>query len=130
VFSEADLVSLHMPLTDETRGHVNKSLLSLMKPTAYLINTSRGRIVDEAYLAKMLRENRLAGAAFDVLANEPPILSDDLFSAPNMIITPHCAPLTGECTFRIAYEAAEGIVDYLKGKTPKSIYNKEVLSIP
>lgn len=130
VFSEADLVSLHMPLTDETRGHINESLLSLMKPTAYLINTARGKIVDEAYLAKMLRENKLAGAAFDVMANEPPMLSDDLFDAPNMIITPHCAPLTGECTFRIAYEAASGIVDYLRGRTPKSIYNKEVLHVP
>jgi D-3-phosphoglycerate dehydrogenase / 2-oxoglutarate reductase len=130
VFSEADIVSLHMPLTDETRGHVNESLLSLMKPTAFLINTARGKIVDETYLAKMLREKRLAGAAFDVLANEPPILNDDLFSAPNMIITPHCAPLTGECTFRIASEAADGIVEYLKGGTPKSIYNKEVLHIP
>ena len=127
VFSEADFVSLHIPLTNETRDHVNESLLSLMKPTSYLINTSRGKIVDEAYLAKMLKENRLAGAAFDVLANEPPNLSDDLLNAPNTIITPHCAPLTKECTLRIACEAATGIVDYLQGRTPKSIYNREVL---
>ncbi len=127
VFSEADIVSLHMPLTDETRGHVDESLLSIMKPTSYLINTSRGKIVDEAYLAKMLRENRLAGAAFDVMANEPPLLSDDLLNAPNTIITPHCAPLTNACVLRIACEAATGVADYLEGRTPTFIYNREVL---
>ena len=127
VFSEADIITLHMPLTDATRNHVNESLLSLMKPTAYLINTARGKIVDEHYLATMLRENRLAGAAFDVLANEPPVLSDDLFNAPNMIITPHCAPLTPECLMRISGEAALGVADWIRGKTPKFIYNRELL---
>jgi D-3-phosphoglycerate dehydrogenase / 2-oxoglutarate reductase len=129
VFSEADIISLHMPLTDATRNHVNESLLSLMKPTSYLINTSRGRIVDEQYLAGMLRERRLAGAAFDVLANEPPALTDDLLNAPNAIITPHCAPLTKECFMKISCEAATGIVDWMKGKTPKYVYNREVLKI-
>lgn len=128
VFREADFVTLHVPLTDETRNHVNEGLLSLMKPTAYLINTSRGNIVDESYLAKMLRENLLAGAAFDVLTNEPPQFTDDLLSAPNVIISPHSAALTQECTVRVAIEAANGIVDYLKGKTPKFIFNKEVLN--
>lgn len=127
VFSEADIITLHMPLTDATRNHVNESLLSLMKPTAYLINTARGKIVDEHYLATMLRENRLAGAAFDVLANEPPVLSDDLFNAPNMIITPHCAPLTPECLMRISGEAALGVADWIRGKTPKFVYNRELL---
>ena len=128
VFSEADFVSLHVPLTNETRNHLNKSLLSLMKPTTYLINTARGNIVDEDYLAKMLRENRLAGAAFDVLTDEPPMPSDELLNAPNTIISPHSAGLTKECVVRVAIEAANGIVDYLKGKTPKFIFNKEVLN--
>lgn len=128
VFREADFVSLHVPLTDETRNHVNESLLSLMKPSAYLINAARGNIVDEGYLAKMLRENRLAGAAFDVLTNEPPLLTDELLNAPNIILSPHSAALTKECTVRVATEAANGIVDYLKGKTPKFIFNIEVLN--
>lgn len=128
VFSEADIISLHMPLTDATRNHVNERLLSLMKPSSYLINTSRGRIVDEKYLAVMLRDKRLAGAAFDVLANEPPLLSDDLMNAPNTIITPHCAPLTNECVLKISCEAASGIADWIRGKTPKYIYNREVLT--
>lgn len=127
VFAEADFITLHVPLTDETRNHVNENLLSLMKPTSYLINTSRGNIVDESYLAKMLRENKLAGAAFDVLTNEPPLLSDDLLNVPNIVISPHSAALTRECTIRVAVEAATGIVDYLKGKNPKFIYNQEVL---
>jgi D-3-phosphoglycerate dehydrogenase / 2-oxoglutarate reductase len=98
-----------------------------MKPTAYLINSARGSLVDEAYLVKMLKENRLAGAAFDVLTKEPPVVNDDLLNAPNTIITPHSAPLTAECTVRVACEAAKGIADYLEGRTPKSVYNKEGL---
>lgn len=128
VFRNADIVTLHVPLTKETRNHVNKDLLSLMKPTAFLINTARGNIVDESYLAEMLKEEKLAGAAFDVLTNEPPNLKDTLINAPNTIITPHSAALTKECTVRVAIEAANGIVDYLKGKTPKNIFNKEVLN--
>lgn len=128
VFSEADFVSLHVPLNNETRNHVNEELLSLMKPAAYLINSARGNIVDEGYLAKMLRENRLAGAAFDVLTNEPPLFTDELLNAPNIILSPHSAALTQECTVRVAIEAADGIVDYLMGKTPKNIFNKEVLN--
>ena len=127
VFSEGDIISIHMPLTSETQNHVNERLLSLIKPTSYLINTARGRIVDEHYLALMLREKRLAGAAFDVLANEPPLLTDDLLNAPNMIITPHCAPLTIECLSRISCEAAIGVADWIEGRTPKFIYNRQGL---
>ena len=128
VFSEADFITIHVPLNDETRNFINASLLSLMKPTAYLINAARGNVVDENYLAKMLRENKIAGAAFDVLTNEPPLLTDELLNAPNIILSPHSAVLTKECTVRVAIEAANGIVDYLKGKTPKYIFNREVLN--
>ena len=67
------LLSIHVPMTPETRNHVDEKLLSLMKPSAFLVNTARGNIVDEAYVAKMLDEGKLAGAGFDVLANEPPV---------------------------------------------------------
>jgi D-3-phosphoglycerate dehydrogenase len=129
VYKEADVVSLHVPMTSETRGHVNEKLLALMKPSAYLINTARGNIVDETYLARMLKESRLAGAAFDVLANEPPVTSDDFMTAPRTIISPHSAALTMECTVRVACEAARGIVDYLEGRKPKSIYNRQALGL-
>ena len=129
VFKEADVVTLHVPMTDETRNHVNEKLLSLMKPTSFLINTARGNIVDESYLARMLKENKLAGAAFDVLANEPPLTNEEFLSAPNTIISPHSAALTKECMVRVAIEAASGIADYLEGKTPKSIFNRKGLNI-
>ena len=129
VYKEADIVTLHVPMTDETRRHVDEKLLSLMKPSAYLVNTARGNIVDETFLAKMLRENKLAGAAFDVLANEPPLANEEFILAPNTIISPHSAALTKECMVRVAIEAATGIADYLGGRTPKSIFNRKGLNI-
>lgn len=129
IFQEADVVSLHIPNNETTRGHVNEKLLSLMKPSAYLINTARGGIVDEVYLSKMLDENRLAGAAFDVLANEPPLEGEVFVQNPKAIISPHTAALTNECTLRVACEAARGIVDYLQGRMPVSIFNRKGLNL-
>lgn len=129
VFAEADVVSLHVPHNETTHGHVDEKLLSLMKPSAYLINTARGRIVDEAYLVKMLEEDKLAGAAFDVLANEPPVDGEAFLQSPKTIISPHSAALTNECTVRVACEAATGIVDYLQGRMPKSIFNRKGLNL-
>ena len=129
IYKQADIVTLHVPLTDETRNHLNEKLLSLMKPSAYLINTARGNIVDEKYLVKMLNEKRLAGAAFDVLTNEPPLPEDEFLKNPGTIISPHSAALTNECTVRVACEAASGIVDYLEGRMPRSIYNRQGLNI-
>jgi D-3-phosphoglycerate dehydrogenase / 2-oxoglutarate reductase len=129
VYRESDVLTLHVPMTDETRGHVNEKVLSLMKPTAYVINAARGNIVDESYLAWMLRENKLAGAAFDVMTHEPPHLDDALLCAPRVVISPHSAALTTECTVRVACEAARGIVDYLEGRNPRSIFNREGLKM-
>jgi len=129
VYKEADVLSLHVPMSPETRMHVDEKLLSLLKPTAYLINTARGNIVDEKFLVKILKENKLKGAAFDVLANEPPIENEEFLSCPNTIISPHTAALTEECTVRVACEAASGIVDFLEGRKPKSIYNRKGLNM-
>jgi D-3-phosphoglycerate dehydrogenase len=129
VYKQADVLTIHVPLTDETRKHVGEKLLSLMKPTAYLINTARGNIIDEAYVVKMLNENRLMGAAFDVLTNEPPLEDEEFLKNPKTIISPHSAALTAECTVRVACEAAQGIVDYLEGRMPKSIFNRKDLNI-
>ncbi len=82
VFKLADVVSIHVPHNEETRNHIDEKLLSLMKPSAYLINTARGNIIDEAYVVKMLNENRLSGAAFDVLANEPPLMMKNFSRSP------------------------------------------------
>jgi D-3-phosphoglycerate dehydrogenase / 2-oxoglutarate reductase len=129
VYKEADVLSLHVPMSPETRMHVNEKLLSLLKPTAYIINTARGNIVDEKFLVKMLKENKLKGAAFDVLANEPPVENEEFLSCPNTIISPHTAALTEECTVRVACEAASGIVDFLEGRKPRSIYNRKGLNL-
>jgi D-3-phosphoglycerate dehydrogenase len=129
VFKNADYISLHMPLTDETRGMVGEKLLSLMKPTAYIINTARGGVVDEKVLAQKLKDKAIAGAAFDVLSAEPPEADNPLMGLDNIILTPHSAALTNECTERVAKEATLGIAEYLKGNTPKYVFNKKDLNL-
>ncbi|MRR21360.1 hydroxyacid dehydrogenase [bacterium] len=129
VYKEADVLSIHVPLTPETKAHVGEKLLSLMKPSAYLINTARGSIIDEAYVIKMLDAEKLKGAAFDVLTNEPPMDNEEFLANPKTIISPHTAALTHECTVRVACEAATGIVDFLEGRMPRSIYNRKGLNL-
>lgn len=94
LFAEADYVTLHVPMTNETRHLVDSDLLSRMKRTAFLVNTSRGGVVDEGALSAALREERIAGAALDVFEKEPPV--GDILSAPNTILTPHIAGQTQE----------------------------------
>jgi D-3-phosphoglycerate dehydrogenase len=127
VFRRADYISLHIPLTPQTRNLVGDKLLSLMKPTAYIINTARGGIIDEYALAQKLKNEEIAGAALDVLESEPPAMDNPLMELKNVILTPHTAALTKECSARVAYEAALGIADYLKGNTPKFVFNRGLL---
>ena len=127
VFERADYISLHIPLTPETKNLVGDKLLSLMKPTAYIINTARGGIIDEHALARKLKDEEIAGAALDVLESEPPSMDNPLLGLKNVILTPHTAALTKECSVRVAYEAALGIADYLKGNTPRFVFNRELL---
>jgi D-3-phosphoglycerate dehydrogenase len=94
VFSRADYVTLHVPMTDQTRHMVDSKMLSSMKKTAFLVNTSRGGVVDEAALAVALRQGIIAGAALDVFEEEPP--SGEILSAPNAILTPHVGGQTVE----------------------------------
>ncbi len=128
VFRVADFISLHIPLIESTRNIIDERLLSMMKPSAFLINTSRGGIVDENALAEKLAKKEIAGAALDVFAKEPPDVSAKLFKAENIILTPHTAALTKECSARVAMTAVEGVVDYIQGRSPKYVFNKEVLS--
>ncbi|MCC7408246.1 MAG: D-2-hydroxyacid dehydrogenase, partial [Phycisphaeraceae bacterium] len=91
VLAQSDVVSLHVPLTEQTRGLINAARLTKMKPTAYLINTGRGPLVDEQALADALAQGRLAGAGVDVLTSEPPKPQNPLLTAPRCVITPHVA---------------------------------------
>lgn len=106
---EADMVSLHVPLTKSTRGLLDSPRLSLMKPTAHLVNASRGGVVDEEALAEALQENRLAGAALDVYASEPLDGDSPLRSAPNLVLTPHLGASTLEAQERVATEVAQAV---------------------
>jgi len=127
VFSTADYVSINMPLTDQTRGMVNSSLLSLMKPTAFLIDCGRGGIVDEGDLYSILKEGKIAGAAKDVFASEPPEGSS-LLQLDNLYTTPHIGATTKEAQIRAGIVAAEQLTKVLKGQAPDHIVNPEVVS--
>ena len=117
LLSECDIVSLHVPLTDETRGLIGERELSLMKPDAVLINTARGPVVDSRALAAALKEGRLAGAAVDVYETEPPIAQDHpLLTAPNVTATPHVAFATKEALYQRAVIVFDNVAGYLDGK--------------
>ena len=128
VFEQADVVSLHTPLTPETRRLVNADRLRLMKPTAFLVNFSRGEVVDEKALYDALKTGVIAGAAIDVYDPEPPLDDNPLFELDNILLSPHSAALTGECVIRMATGAAEGVVDVLTGRRPQFVVNPEVLN--
>lgn len=130
LLAESDVISIHTPLTDETRGLVGENAFSKMKPTAFLINTARGPIVDEKALLKALSEKRLGGAALDVMAEEPPTPGSPLYMLgqkfPHMVFTPHCA-ISGHTIGIMARAAAEEVVRVLDGGTPLYPVNKPVL---
>lgn len=109
VLREADVVTLHVPLTESTRGLLDRHRLSLMKPTAHLVNASRGGVVDEEALAEALREGRIGGAALDVFTQEPLPMDSPLRDAPNLILTPHLGASTVEAQERVAYEVSQAI---------------------
>lgn len=127
VFRQADVVSLHTTLTPETRRLVSADRLRLMKPTAFLVNFSRGEVIDEKALYDALKAGVIAGAAIDVYDPEPPLDDNPLFELDNILLSPHSAALTGECVIRMATGAAEGVVDVLSGRRPQFVVNPEVL---
>jgi (S)-sulfolactate dehydrogenase len=110
---ESDVVSLHIPLTPETRGLLNRDRLSTMKRDAVVINTARGGIIDEAALAAMLREGRLGGAALDVFTNEPLAAGSALVGVPRLLLTPHIAGVTVEANERVSALIAERVAEAL-----------------
>jgi D-3-phosphoglycerate dehydrogenase len=128
LLAEADAVSIHVPLSPETRHIIGKRELARMKPTAFLINTSRGGIVDEEALAEALKEGRLGGAALDVLSVEPPPVDHSLQQAPNLILTPHLAFYSRESVIELQTKAAEEVARALKGEPPRSPVNPAVLA--
>jgi glycerate dehydrogenase len=116
LFRESDVVSLHCPLTPENRGMVDARRLGLMKPTAFLINTARGLLVNEADLAAALHAGVIAGAGLDVLSEEPPPTTNPLLAAPNCVITPHVAWATRNARVRLIDVAAANLAAFVAGR--------------
>ena len=122
LFELSDVLSLHCPLNDDTRGMVNAGRLSMMKPSAILINTSRGPVIDEDALAKALRDGTIAAAGLDVLSTEPPCSNNPLIGAPNCFITPHLAWASLEARQRLVKIATDNVDQFLHN-TPVNVVN-------
>jgi D-3-phosphoglycerate dehydrogenase len=123
----SDFVTIHTPLTPETHKMLGEEALRKMKPTAWLINTARGGVVDTVALAAALREGRLAGAGLDVLPQEPPPRDVEFFGLPNVIFTPHSAFYSEGSLQELQSKTAQRVVEVLQGKVPSNIINPAVL---
>jgi D-3-phosphoglycerate dehydrogenase len=122
----SDYVSVHTPLTEETRHMIGEEALRMMKPTAYLVNTSRGPVVEELALIAALREKRIAGAALDVMETEPPDPANPLLTMSNVIVTPHAAYYSNESVVRLRRSVGREAARVLSGKWPKNLVNRGV----
>ncbi len=130
LLSQSDFVSLHVPSTAATRNLIDRHALRSMKPSSWLINTSRGAIVDESALVLALDEGWIAGAALDVLIIEPPPADHPLLGRPNVIVTPHVAFASVEAVTELRRRAAEHVAFVLRGERPPHIVNPGVLNTP
>jgi glyoxylate reductase len=125
LLAESDFVSVHVPLLPETRGLFDGAKFFRMKPTAFLINTARGPVVDEAALVHALESGKIAGAALDVYENEPFIHPG--LKRTNVVLAPHLASASLETRTKMACMAAENVVALFKGQTPPNMLNPDVL---
>jgi phosphoglycerate dehydrogenase-like enzyme len=130
LFREADVLSISCPLNDETHHIVNAQRLALMKPTAYLINTSRGPVVDEKALTRVLQERRIAGAGLDVFEQEPSPADNPLYRLDNVLVTPHALCWTDQCFAGIGAADVKAVFDVMHGRVPTGIVNREIVDRP
>jgi D-3-phosphoglycerate dehydrogenase len=130
LFKESDIISIHIPFSPATQRLIGARELGLMKRDAFLINTSRGGVLDETALIQCLKERRIAGAGLDVFIQEPLEKESSLKELDNVILTPHTAALTRECVLRLALEAVQGAIAVLEGRRPQGMVNPEVLKQP
>jgi D-3-phosphoglycerate dehydrogenase len=130
VFRQADILSISCPLNDETKGMVDARRLALLKPTAFLINTARGPVVDQKALTEVLTAGRIAGAGLDVLEKEPPDAEDPILKLDNAILTPHALGWTEQCFAGIGAADIAAIVEVKRGNVPRGVVNRDVLSRP
>ena len=126
MLAESDFVSLHSALTPQTRGMIGKAELETMKPTAFLINCSRGPVIDEPALIEALRANRIAGAGLDVFTQEPTPDDNPLLQLDNVVVTPHNASRTADGVYAMAIGTAEEVCAVLRGDHPRWLANRDV----
>ena len=125
---QADLLSIHVPLTDETRHLIDARALAWMKPSALIVNTSRGPVIDTSALVEALKAGRLAGAGLDVVDPEPPPPDHELRQMPNVLLTPHTAFYSEESQRELQRRAAEEVARVLRGEQPRSLVNADALA--
>jgi len=129
LFKESDFVSIHVPLMKETYHLVNAEKLKLMKKTAYLINNSRGPVVDEKALYEALKEGRIAGAGLDVFEQEPIPVDNPLLKLDNVVVAPHISSASYETRSKMAEMVAENLVAFFEGKKPPNLVNPEAMKV-
>ena len=129
IFKESDFISIHVPLMKETHHLVNEEKLKLMKKTAYLINNSRGPVVDEKALYTALKEGRIAGAGLDVFEQEPTSPDDPLLKLDNVVVAPHISSASIETRSKMAEMVAENLVSFFEGKKPPNLINPDVMKV-
>jgi phosphoglycerate dehydrogenase-like enzyme len=125
---QSDVLTLHAPLLPETRGLIDADALAKMKPSAYIVNTARGPLVDEVAIARALQAGQIAGAALDVFDREPLPASSPLRQAPNLILTPHIAGVTQQSRTAMVAMAVQNVARVLRGEAPLSCVNPEVFN--
>ena len=123
---ESDFLSVHVPSTVETRHSIGKAELALMKPSAFIINTARGNIIDEEALVQALSAGQILGAGLDVFENEPKV-HPALIGMSNVTMLPHIGSATADTRFKMASLAAENLIAFLKGQRPPNLVNPQVL---
>ena len=128
IFRRSDFLCVNCPLSDDTLGFVNADRLAMMKPTAFLINTARGPIVDQKALTRALTDGQIAGAGLDVFENEPSDAGDPLFGLDNVIVTPHALCWTDQCFAEIGAADIRAIFDIMRGDIPDGIVNQDISS--
>jgi len=126
LFRQSDFITIHVVLSQRSRGLVGARELVLMKPTAYIINTSRGPIIDEAALVRALKEKKIAGAGLDVFEHEPDV-SPELTAMPNVVLTPHLGSAVASLREGMAHVVVDNTIALIEGKPPVSCLNPEVL---
>ena len=129
LLEESDYVSLHTPLTPQTYHLIGEEQLKKMKKTAFLINTARGKVVDQKALYKALKEGWIAGAGLDVFEQEPISPDDPLLELDNVVLAPHAASASYETRSRMAEMVADNLIAFLKGEVPPNLVNKDVVNV-